>query len=504
MYPRTSPNPSFDEGAVRGGMHFTSFGGSSNPDNDGFLPDMSTHSTMSMHSDLSAHGVSLALQGEAGTSSERPSRTRKLRMYHHYAQRIQVGVAQAPARKDQDRFAVDLTDDPRVPHYFGVFDGHGTSALAADLATENLLKEILHADGILNSSPRTSTSLHSQGSNESKTEPSKTEPATSTPIPDISDGSRRSSNSRSSSGRSSSSSDDKRGRHVPSDEAIKAGFYAVEQQVFSHVKDHPRSGTCAVVLFMGIDGSMNEQVLDADADEAVVKLAWVGDCRAVMIDESGKVSQLTRDHRVDDHEGELERVLTSDLGPRDGLLESQQWAVEKENAERAGVRPRTSSFVAKRRIDGAAQGPKCIFAHTGGVSLQISRSIGDCYGPRCVISEPDIVTLRAPASQRARFILASDGVFDVMSSEEAAKCVEAYSDPVKAAAKLCSVAKSKRLYGGRSADDITAIVTDINQKPPRRESRSSLTRGIPKRLKQHRRRSTAASSSGGGGKCAIM
>lgn len=467
------------ERAVRGGRHFNSFGGS----NDDF-GDISVHSTKSLHSEHSVHGVSMALQGESGTSSEKPSRTQKLRKYHHHAQRMQVGVSQAPARKDQDRFAVDLTDDPLVPHYFGVFDGHGTSALAADLATENLLKEILLADGVL-SSPREGRRSRRGSSKESKGE---REP--------VSSSSETTDEDKSTNGDIHS----KVGPHVPSDEAIKAGFYAIEQQVFRHVKEHPRSGTCAAVLFMGIDGLMDDD-LTPDAKEAVVKVAWVGDCRVVMIDDdSGEVSALTQDHRVDDNEAELERVLSTNLEPRAGLLESKQWAVEEGNAKRAGVRPRASSFIAKRRVDGAAAGPKCIFAHSGGVSLQISRSIGDCYGPRSVISEPEIITLRASAEQSARFIIASDGVWDVMSTDDAAKCVEAYSDPVKAAAKLCTVSKSKRLYGGRSSDDITAVVIDINRKSRPVSRGGSLSRDMSKRLR-NRRISAATSTSN---KCSIM
>jgi serine/threonine protein phosphatase PrpC len=468
-----------DEGAVRGGHNFS--GGSFGSTDDDFN-DISVHSTKSLHSDLSAHGISLALQGEPGTSSEKPSRTRKLRMYHHNAQRMQVGIAQAPAKKDQDRFAVDLTDDPLVPHYFGVFDGHGTSALAADLCTENLLQEILHADGIF-SPPgvRWDDSRSRESSKESKSEPESVN----------SDDTYESSRQNSGGG--------KRGPHVPSDEAIKAGFYAIEQQVFRHVKEHPRSGTCAAVMFMGIDGAIDDD-LAFDAAEAVVKVAWVGDCRIVMVDdETGEVTSLTRDHRVDDNENELDRVLNSTSEPRDGLLESQQWAVEVANANHQGVRPRATSFVAKRRIDGAAAGPKCIFAHSGGVSLQISRSIGDCYGPRSVISEPEIITLRAPSSQRARFIIASDGVFDVMSSEDAAKCVESYGDPVKAAAKLCTVSKSRRLYGGKSADDITAVVIDINRQR-QSGSRGSLSRAVSKRLRNGRGSASSSTSS----KCSIM
>jgi len=96
------------------------------------------------------------------------------------------------------------------------------------------------------------------------------------------------------------------------------------------------------------------------------------------------------------------------------------------------------------------------------VSLQVTRSIGDAFAARSVIAVPDIVSFEVPKGEYARFVLGSDGVFDVMDSPDIAKFINRIPSPAKAAQKLAAHAKQKRLYAGLTADDITVMIVDIN------------------------------------------
>jgi len=195
------------------------------------------------------------------------------------------------------------------------------------------------------------------------------------------------------------------------------------------------------------------------------KVAWVGDCRAVLITHDNDVCDLTLDHRVDDNEKEYTRINNADHTPRRGLLTSELWRREMEKAALQGLDPRrlrAHSFVEQRMIHGSPVGPRCVFSHTGGVSLQVTRSIGDAYAARSVIPNPDISTFSVGAGRFARIVMGSDGMFDVMGSVDIAKFISKTSDPQKAAQKLAQHCKQKRLYSGMATDDITVMVVDIN------------------------------------------
>jgi len=239
---------------------------------------------------------------------------------------------------------------------------------------------------------------------------------------------------------------------VPSDAAITAAFVELDQRCQDAKYEHPRSGTTAIALMMAQQDG-----------QAIIKCAWVGDSRAVMVDATGTVTDLTTDHSIHDNEPERVRVEEQhDHEPREGLLDSAGWEMERRNAERNGGRLRAGSYIARREINGRVAGPRVIFAHTGGVSLQVSRSIGDSLAARSVIPHPEITSFKAPVDGYARFILASDGLWDVVSSKEVGRLVRSTRDPQRASTKLATAAKTRRLNQGRSMDDITVIVVDAN------------------------------------------
>jgi len=61
-----------------------------------------------------------------------------------------------------------------------------------------------------------------------------------------------------------------------------------------------------------------------------------------------------------------------------------------------------------------------------------------------------------------RFVLASDGMWDVMSSEAVSKLCFQHKDPKKASLKLANAAWLRRIHRSMHMDDITVCVVDVN------------------------------------------
>lgn len=306
----------------------------------------------------------------------------------------QVSTCQYPGKKDQDRFSVQLSPDTsRFPHYVGMFDGHGTSVFAADLCATELTSKLVCRD------------------------------------------------------------EDER-KKLPSNQQIITAYRQVHDVVVRNVRQHPRTGTTAVTLFIG----KNEL---GGPDQA--KVAWCGDSRAVMVSLStGKTVSLTKDHSLSGNPDEVTRITNAEHSPRDGLIESPLWAIEEQMCRERGTRARSGSFVGRRELNGREAGPLVVFAYTGGVSLQVSRSIGDTLAARSCIPDPEIAVFDLPKNDRVRFIVASDGLWDVYTSEAAGKMVYHVQDCTVAARKLALAARAKRTQMGRTIDDITVVVLDYN------------------------------------------
>jgi serine/threonine protein phosphatase PrpC len=478
------------------------------------------------------------LHGESGphrqcTSDLRPSKG-GLREAFYDGSAVQYGVSQCIGKKDQDRFDVRLGGDQAMGsdcHYFAVFDGHGTSALAADICMERLWDEVAGfqtrsrsvSRAQASSPPSTGSSSISSSLGSGLQSPQMPPQARGDSLGGLLGGVVGGAAAASGSGlglgpgsasRSSSASggprrlpehtppsaefmsppedqdgafasrslssymNDEEGasassRHasmggaglgMPDNDAVAQGFMRVDELVLAQRHVAPRAGTCGVTLFVNQDDAVNS--MDTMSDDAVVegKVAWVGDCRCFMVSNAGIVMPLTLDHRPDVNPAEVRRIAQADHTPRAGLLESSLWQRECAKAQDEGQmhRLRAHSFVEQRFLNGQPVGPRCIFSHSGGVSLQVTRSIGDAYAARSVTSEPDIVSFSIPRGEHTRFVLGSDGIFEVLTEMDCANFISRISSAGKAASKLASHVKQKRLYGGFSADDITVIVLDIN------------------------------------------
>ncbi|KAL8171807.1 hypothetical protein V2J09_023611, partial [Rumex salicifolius] len=91
--------------------------------------------------------------------------------------------------------------------------------------------------------------------------------------------------------------------------------------------------------------------------------------------------------------------------------------------------------------------------------LAMSRSLGDyCVKEYGLISEPD-VTLRSISNKDQFLIVATDGVWDVVSNQEAVQIVASTRDRAKAAERLvkCAAQAWRRKRRGIAMDDISAI-----------------------------------------------
>lgn len=126
---------------------------------------------------------------------------------------------------------------------------------------------------------------------------------------------------------------------------------------------------------------------------------------------------------------------------------------------------RKESFVARRSgADGVPRGP---FAYFGifGPSLLMTRSIGDIFGPRGCVATPDITSLTIYPKQHVRFILASDGVWDVLTSETVRQwsLSKQHGETARDLAVYLSLkARRRRARLQMRMDDITVTVIDVN------------------------------------------
>jgi len=399
---------------------------------------------------LSSNGTDATLQLGQGPhrSFSRPEgREGNASMHSHQHDHgaLIYGVGQAMGQKDQDRFDVRLGGEIESDiHYFAVFDGHGTSALAADLCVSSLYDEVAAAD-------RRDRDEEDDISDVSITE-------------------------------MMNNSHHHEPMQMPADESIVHAYNKIDAAVKASKHSEPRAGTCCVTLM--VDAEPPENLIDADerGDELNVKVSWLGDCRCMMVSERGEVDALTLDHRVGVNEAERERIENSAHVPREGLLESDFWKRELDRAKKTGEKPRPHSYIGRRQQNGQYVGPECVFAHTGGVSLQVTRSIGDAYAARSVIAEPDVVSFSISRREYCRFVLGSDGIFEVMDEQEIAKFTAKISSPAKAAAKLAAHAKQKRLYSGQTPDDITVIIVDLNPELRKNFKPSSISKGTKGRF----------------------
>ena len=114
----------------------------------------------------------------------------------------------------------------------------------------------------------------------------------------------------------------------------------------------------------------------------------------------------------------------------------------------------------RRRVEAA--GGIVLFAGTwrvGGV-LAVSRAFGDRSFKQFVIPDPDVRRHEIDAAADECVILATDGLWDVVSNEDAVKIAHGIEDAERAATKLCEVA-----YERGSFDNVSVIVVRFPPPP---------------------------------------
>ncbi|MQL89340.1 hypothetical protein Taro_021921 [Colocasia esculenta] len=157
-------------------------------------------------------------------------------------------------------------------------------------------------------------------------------------------------------------------------------------------------------------------------DGLTVTVASVGDSRCILDSQGGVVSLLTVDHRLEENVEERERVTAS--GGEVGRL---------------------------NLFGGKEVGP--LRCWPGGLCL--SRSIGDKDVGEFIVPIPHVKQVKL-SSSGGRLIIASDGIWDSLSSEMAAKSCRGL--PAELAAKLV-VKEALRTTGLK--DDTTCLVVDV-------------------------------------------
>ncbi|KAG0578273.1 hypothetical protein KC19_4G010700 [Ceratodon purpureus] len=202
--------------------------------------------------------------------------------------------------------------------------------------------------------------------------------------------------------------------------AMVAGFVKTD-------KDWQKKGTPYGTLRGKFSGTTATLVI---VDGLTVTAACVGDSRCVL-DAEGTVKALTIDHRLETNEEERERVVAS-------------------GGQVARLHP----------YGGREVGP--LRAWPGGICL--SRSIGDLDAGEYIVPVPHVKQIRLSPGG-GRLIIASDGVWDALSSEKVAKVCRGEKQPEVAAKNV--VKEAVKIQGLR--DDTTCLVVDIV--PPGRASR---------------------------------
>ncbi|CAN0911591.1 Probable protein phosphatase 2C 28 [Linum grandiflorum] len=179
--------------------------------------------------------------------------------------------------------------------------------------------------------------------------------------------------------------------------AIRRAYKATNEEVLEKVVGDRRGGSTAVTAIL-VDGK-------------TLVVANVGDSRAVLC-RNGVAKQISVDH-----EPEKERELVENRG---GVWET-------------GNIP---------RVDG---------------ELAMSRAFGDADLKDHISSDPDLKIVRVDPSASDLIILASDGIWKVMSNQDAYECIKHVEDPTRASKTLIAQALAKG-----SQDDISCIVVMIH------------------------------------------
>lgn len=125
---------------------------------------------------------------------------------------------------------------------------------------------------------------------------------------------------------------------------------------------------------------------------------------------------------------------------------------------------REKSFLGPRKNRlGHAVGPVAFWGKYAS-TLLMTRSIGDRLAPDRAVAIADLTAITVRSHQHMRIVLASDGMWDVLTLETVRRygMYYAYKDPKDLAVFLACKARRRRKRDQLKLDDITVIVVDIN------------------------------------------
>lgn len=260
---------------------------------------------------------------------------------------------------------------------------------------------------------------------------------------------------------------------VPTNEEICKGFERLDARIVQQMKAHkiPSSGACIACLFLG---------------EKEAKIAWVGDTRAVVVNQENKIIFVTEDHKIDTNVKERHRINENAKTsmPREGLMESKVWQKAVRVARKEGKILKDKSFIGRRPDHRGVPDPTkpwVLYAHENGVSLQVSRSLGDYLGARSCIPTPEIMTVcfqrvfndnfSATTSKSNKFVdegvkifIGSDAVWSVMKIKEFQKKVKrrwTKTNLNKFCKDIVGTVQKRRKELGHVDDDISLLCIQV-------------------------------------------
>ena len=172
----------------------------------------------------------------------------------------------------------------------------------------------------------------------------------------------------------------------------------------------------------------------------------LGDSRAILIKNSNEIVNLSNDHKPNNKK-EYERIIKKGGEIRKNSLDLNEYNINENNIYE----------IIPFRI---------YFKNENFPGLAMSRSIGDFIAKKIgVVNEPEIFDYNICDDDKF-IILASDGLWEVVSNEEARNIVNKYyiENNVKIAVeKLVILASEKFKVLGEYIDDITIIVIFLNK-----------------------------------------
>eukprot|EP00698_Gefionella_okellyi_P004608 TRINITY_DN14213_c0_g1_i1.p1 TRINITY_DN14213_c0_g1~~TRINITY_DN14213_c0_g1_i1.p1 ORF type:complete len:365 (-),score=40.93 TRINITY_DN14213_c0_g1_i1:19-1056(-) len=195
------------------------------------------------------------------------------------------------------------------------------------------------------------------------------------------------------------------------DSACKSAFLKLDDEWLKLARSH------------NLDDGATAITAVFDLQTCVLNVACAGDSRAVLC-RNGTAVQLSVDHKPD-------------------------LPAEAERVTKAGGQVRPA------QISGVEVGPARVWP--GG--LAVSRALGDASfkSPKALVSaEPDVTSTVLDPLNDQYVILACDGLWDILSSQDACNIARRYESPQQAADELVKAA-----FEGGSTDNISVVVVRI-------------------------------------------